>query len=140
MTKIRLKLIKPVTQTLKLVKLIKDCTDLGLKDSKIIYDSLHVYKTVEFKLRDDCLKKFIEEVPTCGGEIIVNRDDAYRRNLKVLSIGIGEKSEYIDFIIEFFNEKSFEESKSILNLALQKLTKKDLEEIISKISNYDSNL
>lgn len=38
---IEIKLVKPTTEKLKFVKLIKDCSGLSLKESKDLCDSIH---------------------------------------------------------------------------------------------------
>jgi hypothetical protein len=52
----------------------------------------------------------------------------------MLSIGIGDKSEYVDFISEYiFDNRTLEESKDLIKFIIEKLSEKEIEEVFSKI-------
>jgi hypothetical protein len=139
--KVKLKLLKPIQTKLMFVKLVKDCTNLGLKDSKEICEILHESKKIEFDVVDFEKFKLGLKDMCQDGDIILNGGTSYLRNMKILSIGVADKNDYIDFISEYFEESNFDNSKNILILALQKLHEKDLIEIFEKIKEEnDSNL
>jgi hypothetical protein len=41
MKKVKIRLIQPTSEKLKLVKLLKDCSGLGLKESLALCDNMH---------------------------------------------------------------------------------------------------
>jgi peptidyl-tRNA hydrolase len=125
-----------------LVKLIKDCSGLGLKDSKDICDELHsnpgkVVKMQVLPVSQDgtnYIKKFISELKGMSGQFEVTGGREWQRNYKMLSIGLGDKSEYVDFISQHISDnRALEESKDLIKFIIEKLTKKEIEEIFSKI-------
>jgi peptidyl-tRNA hydrolase len=139
---ISIKLIQPTTTKLMLVKLIKDCSGLGLKDSKDICDELHSYPGRPVKMQvlpvaidgTNYLRKFTNELKNISGQFEVNGGTQWQRNYKMLSIGIGDKSEYVDFISEYiFDNRTLEESKDLIKFIIEKLSEKEIEEVFSKI-------
>jgi hypothetical protein len=113
---------------LAFVKALKDVSGFGLKEAKDVSDSLH-YKfkgdpvTTEItldgewgnkpKTSDDITKfrKALNEV--CTGSYTVNGGAEWERETKLLSLGIGSDSDYVNSIsnIVIFN-KLIEEIKS----------------------------
>ena len=139
---INIKLIHPTTTKLMFVKLIKDCSGLGLKDSKDICDELHSYpgKVVKMKILPtsadgtNYFKKFISELKSISGQFEVNGGIQWQRNYKMLAIGIGDKSEYADFISEHISDnRTSDESKKLIKFIIEKLSEKEIEEVFSKI-------
>ena len=146
---IKIKLISPTAEKLKFVKLIKDCSGLGLKESKDLCDSLHSLpsKTFDMPIRDwetkdwatgattpaqtDYIKKFITELRDIDGEFIVNGGTQWERNVKMLKLGVADKSDYIDFMKEYILNK-FANSEEMLNFVFDKVTKEDLQDIFNK--------
>lgn len=58
----------------------------------------------------------------------------------MLSLGIGEKEDYVDFISEWIKSMPYDEDR-ILGMVLSKLDKEQLNNIINEIkTQYDSNL
>ena len=59
MRKIRFKLLSKCENKLQVVKLIKDCTELGLKDSKWIADDMfnHIGLVKEIELREPYIRE-----------------------------------------------------------------------------------
>ena len=131
---------------LKFVKLIKDVTGYGLLQSKNIcdvlcsnfkdyddYGTLHVPLSIEI-LNKESYKKLISELPDCGGKFEISGGLDWERNFKILSLGLGNEDDYINFIKEYLNNyKNSEISENILILTLSKLSKQDLQEIFTKI-------
>jgi hypothetical protein len=144
--KIRLSTTEKVTSKLMFVKILKNVTGLGLKESKDIVDYLcdnpRVSKDIDIK-KDfidydgnvtDSVRYLREELPNCGGNIIFNGAKEYERELKMLSLGIGDKDDYYSFLMDYIDiNKEF-----IINI-LSKLEKEDLQKLIKEI-NYDSYL
>ncbi len=146
---IKIKLISPTAEKLKFVKLIKECSGLGLKESKDLCDSMHSYpnKTFDMPIRDweskdwntgvttpaqtDYIKKFITEIKDVDGEFIVNGGTQWERNVKMLKLGVADKSDYTDFMREYILNK-FANSEEMLNFVFDKVTKEDLQDIFNK--------
>ena len=144
---IRVKLKSEVGSKLAFVKLIKECTNLGLKDAKWTCDTLHenlrkgLDKSTDIELiggvdglGNSYLKVFQQGILDIGVNAFVNGGVAWERNFKMLSIGIGEKKDYSDFIFEYVNTVDLEHGKDIINLLIDKLSQNDLEEIFEIIS------
>jgi hypothetical protein len=53
----------------------------------------------------------------------------------MLSLGIADESEYIDFVNEFLiDNRNLEKSQTILRFALSKLSKEELQEVFNEIN------
>jgi hypothetical protein len=130
---IRIKLISPTANKLQLVKLIKDCSNLGLKDSKDICDRLHNGEVQIFEVRKNdninYAKKFREDIINCGGNFQINGGLEFQRNYKILELGIGENSDYIDFISESFFQNILKNPQDFLKSVLKKLKREELIEL-----------
>ena len=145
-TKIEIKLIKPCSARLLFVKILKDYTDLGLRDAKILCDNLHSNPGVSFKVEIDwpsgtidtndgnCVRKFIDDLKECGGELVVNGGTEWLRHYKVLSIGLGDKKEYSDFISNhIYDNRNIGETKELIDFMIDKLSKEEISELFKKI-------
>ncbi len=132
---IKLKLIEKAESKLQLVKLIKDCSGLGLRESKDICDNLHAGMTQTFETRQDGIvnyaKKFREEIKNCGGKFIVSGGTEFLREFKMLDLGIGDNEDYVDFIVEYF-ENNFEDQKDFLKFVLSNLKREELISIFER--------
>lgn len=138
--KIKIKLISPAKQKLQLVKLIKEFSGMGLRDSKDLCDSLHdnphlyhdmpIDRTITIV---DPVKRFTLELKNIDGQFLVNSGIQWERDVKILKLGIADKSDYSDFLKNYIFS-SFENSENILNLALSKLSKEQLEEVFNQIN------
>ena len=149
MKTIKIKLVEPTTQKLAFVKLIKECSGLGLKEAKDLCDDLHNHPHIvrEMPIRDwesydyttskstpaitDFRKKFITEIKNVGGRFVVNGGVQWDRNVKMLKLGISDKSDYTEFMKDYILNK-FDNSEDILTFVLDKLSKEDLQEIFNK--------
>ncbi len=136
--KIRIKLQVGSPNKLALVKLIKDCSGLGLKESKDICDRLHSHPgdIQSFDTREDdtginYAKRFREEIKNCGGEFIVSGGTDLMRDFKILDLGIGDNEDYANFIAEYY-ENNFEDQKEFLKFVLSKLNREELLSIFEK--------
>ena len=142
--RIRIQLIEPCKNKLYFVKLIKDCTDLGLKDSKEVCDRLHNRPDIieEIVVKDSLdenglhySRKFINGMKNVEGKFNVNGGLQWDRNIKMLSLGIADESDYIDFTNEFLiDNRNLEVSGTILRFALSKLSKDELQEVFTEIN------
>jgi hypothetical protein len=142
--RIRIQLIEPCRNKLYFVKLIKDCTELGLKDSKEVCDKLHENPsfiqeiTVKDSLDENGLhysRRFINGMNNIDGKFNVTGGLQWERNAKMLSLGIADESEYIDFTNEFLiDNRNLKVSENILKFALSKLSKDELQEVFTEIN------
>jgi hypothetical protein len=125
--------------------LIKDCTGLGLRDSKDVCDRLHDRPDLieEITVIDGVdengitySKKFINGMrEVIQGKFNVTGGIQWQRNLKMLSLGIADESDYIDFTNEFLiDNRNLEVSQTILRFALSKLSKEELQEVFNEIN------
>ena len=133
---VRIKLIENCPSKLLLVKLIKDCSGLGLKESKDICDRLHAGEVQTFEVREDdavnYAKKFRQDIVNCGGKFQVSGGVEFQRNYKMLQLGIGDDSDYIDFISESIFQNNLENSEEFLKFVLTKFNREQLIEIFDK--------
>jgi hypothetical protein len=144
MRKIRFKLLSRCDNKLAVVKLIKDCTGLGLKDSKDIADLMfnNIGLVREIELREPYLDKNGEIIRPFElfstkikefGDFYVTGGLSWERNFKMLSLGVGELEDYVNFVSEFMTLNNTEENKEILEVLFTKLEKNDLVELVNKI-------
>ena len=137
---IRIKLIVPTPNKLAFVKLIKECSGLGLRESKDLCDELHknphIVQHMPIQTSNSSInyrKHFASEIKNVGGEFLVNGGIQWERNVKMLKLGIADEVDYIDFIKDYILN-GFAGSENILNLALSKLSKKDIQEVFNTIN------
>jgi hypothetical protein len=118
---------------LMFVKILKDYTELGLKETKEICDRLHEmpYKPIEIDIKDSDVDQLRQDLLNIELNFIMNGDRKFERERKLLALGLGEKEDYISFFVECGD--LFDNQKEILNLALNKLSVEDLNEIFGKI-------
>jgi hypothetical protein len=136
---LRIKLIVPTPNKLAFVKLIKDCSGLGLKEAKDLCDELHknphLVQDMPVMPTDDTdySKRFINEIKNVGGEFLVNGGIQWERNIKMLKLGIGDESDYSDFIKDYILN-GLEDSEILLTLVLSKISEDDIKEVFNKIN------
>ena len=140
--KIKIKLLSKCENKLQVVKLIKDCTKLGLRESKDITDYLfqNIGKSKEIELVDPYIKtdilitpsELIKEINNFG-DFKITGSISWERDVKLLSLGIGDKSDYLKFFSEYlnFNEKDF---NNILDKIISKIDKEKLVEILNELN------
>jgi hypothetical protein len=129
---------------LQLVKLIKDCTDWGLLESKHVADDLFkspdVYKEITLReskvdssgVFQDYYKKFTTEIQDIG-DFKINGGLSWERNLKMLRLGVGDLEEYTNFLAEYISMNNSDDNKVMLQRIFTKLKKEDLVEIVENI-------
>jgi len=143
MRKLRIKLLSKCENKLQVVKLIKDCTGLGLKDSKDIADDMfnkiglvREIEIVEPYTKDGKVFNPFEEFTTKinqFGDFQVTGGLSWERESKMLGLGIGETEDYATFVSDYMSYNNLEENKMILETIFNKLEKKDLVELVNQI-------
>lgn len=143
MRKIRMKLLSECKNKLQVVKLIKDCTKLGLKDSKDIADEMfnHIGLVKEIEL----VEPYIREGRTFNpyeefkkninnfGDFKVTGGLSWERDAKMLGIGVGDIEDYANFVSDYMSYNNTDENKMILEVLFSKLKKEDLVELVNQI-------
>ena len=81
----------------------------------------------------DYSKRFISEIKNVGGEFLVNGGIQWERNIKMLKLGIGDESDYSEFIKDYILN-GLVDSENLLTLALSKLSEEDIKEVFNKIN------
>jgi hypothetical protein len=119
---------------LAFVKLLKECSDLGLKEAKdiadIIFDNSSVFAEVELSEPfTDNYRKFTTEIKNIGSFEIWGGVE-WERELKMLQLSVGEVDEYVDFLSDW----SFHSGdKQFFKTLLSKLDKETLVELTKQI-------
>jgi hypothetical protein len=143
MRRLRIKLLSKCDSKLQVVKLIKDCTGLGLKQSKDIADEM--FNKIGLVKEIELVEPYLKEGKTFNpfeefttkikdfGNFQVTGGLSWERDSKMLGIGIGELEDYLNFISEFMSYNNLDENKMILESIFSKLNKEDLVEIVNKI-------
>ncbi len=140
---IRFKLLSKCDNKLQVVKLIKDCTGLGLKDSKDIADKMfnNIGLVRELEMLEPYTKdgkifnpyeEFTKTLPRFG-DFHITGGLSWERNAKMLGLGIGEVDDYATFLSEHMSYNNIDENKMILESLFSKLEKGDLVELVNKI-------
>ena len=129
-----MKCVQKTPSKLAFVKLIKQVSGLGLKESKDIADTFDydINKTVEFEIpKDISIDQFRKDLKEIGGQYLVNGGLEFEREYKLLTLGLGEQEDYVDFISENLNY--FTNQEDTIKFILSKLTKEDLIELTKKL-------
>ncbi len=141
--KIRIKLLSECKNKLQVVKLIKDCTGLGLRESKDIADEM--FKHIGLVKEIDLAKPYIRGGKTFNpydeftkniqdfGHFHVTGGLSWERDAKMLGIGVGDIEDYANFVSEYMSYNNSDENKKILEVLFSKLKKEDLVELVNKI-------
>ena len=143
MRRIRFKLLSKCENKLQVVKLIKDCTGLGLKDSKdiadLMFNNIGLVREIELiepYLREgkmfDTYQEFTTKIKNFG-DFYVTGGLSWERNAKMLSLGVGDTEDYVNFVSEYMTLNNVEENKLLLESLFNKLKKEDLVELVNKI-------
>jgi len=141
--KIRIKLLSECKNKLQVVKLIKDCTELGLKDSKDIADEMfnHIGLVKEIELREPYIKdgktfnpydEFKKNIHNFG-DFQVTGGLSWERDAKMLGIGVGDVEDYANFVSDYMSYNNSDENRMILEVLFSKLKKEDLVELVNQI-------
>lgn len=141
--RIRIKLLSKCENKLQVLKLIKDCTGLGLRESKdiadLMFNNIGLVREIELTepyLREGNVFNPYQEFTTKikeFGDFQVTGGLSWERNVKMLSLGIGETGDYVNFVSEYMTLNNKEENKEILEVLFSKLKKEDLVELVNQI-------
>jgi hypothetical protein len=134
MKKIRLKCIQKTTTKLAFVKLLKEVTGYGLREAKDLADTFDndINKVVEFEILPSIsIEQFRKSLNDISGEYVVNGGLSFEREYKLLTLGLGEKEDYVDFISENIN--FFDNKEDTIRFILSKLEKEELLELTKKL-------
>lgn len=134
---------KNCSNKLAFVRLVRDCTLLGLKESKDIADKIWNNQLViaEINLAENYIregklfetyKEFTTNINSIG-EFEVSGGLEWERDLKMLRLGIGNIEDYVNFASDYMSYNNTEENKIILQALLNKLKKEDLVELVNQI-------
>ena len=138
---IRMRLKKDFSSKLAFVKIIKECTGLGLKEAKWKADEMidnfkqgNTNFTELELLNIDVIKTFQRDISDIGVECYMTGGLQWERDFKMLSLGLGDNEDYSNFILDYINSVGRERSVDIIRPIIDKLSKEDLEEIFINIS------
>ena len=141
--RIRIKLLSKCENKLQVVKLIKDCTGLGLRESKdiadLMFNNIGLVREIELTepyLREGNVFNPYQEFTTKikeFGDFHVTGGLSWERNAKMLGLGVGDLEDYVNFVSEYMTLNNTEENKEILEVLFSKLKKEDLVELVNQI-------
>lgn len=134
MKKIRMRCVEKTPSKLAFVKLIKEVSGLGLKESKDIADTFDydINKVAEFEIPiSKSIEQFRKDLVDIGGQYLVNNGIEFDREYKLLTLGLGEQEDYVDFISDNLNY--FTNQDEAVKFILTKLSKEDLIELVNKL-------
>ena len=125
------------------MKVVKEASGLGLKDSKDLCDKMHsrLGVPVEFQLDIGVSEKgFINSVQSLGGKYEISGGSQWIRNKKILELGIATEQDYSEFISDFIVDRIYQsdigKSKQLLQEIFSKFDKNQLEGIFKNIIMY----
>jgi hypothetical protein len=141
--KIRMKLLSECKNKLQVVKLIKDCTRLGLRESKDIADEMfnHIGLVKEIELVEPYTREgktfnpyeeFKKNISNFG-HFQVTGGLSWERDAKMLGIGVGDIEDYANFVSDYMSYNNSDENRMILEVLFSKLKKEDLVELVNQI-------
>ena len=143
-------MIEPCNSKLQLCKDIKIAAGIGLKESKDFCDEIFDGKVVTIDFLDSECQEFVKKIKNWSscydpynnghqkGKFLITGDDQWMRNVKILSIGLAEKHEYVDFIKEYYIDND-DIKEFILDYFLKKSKKNHLMDIITYINKLHSD-
>lgn len=148
--KIRMRLKSECKSKLAFVKIVKEYTGNGLKDSKFAADEMFDNQKqgstnwTELEIFNNKMPNFTElkfELSEIGADCDIVGGVQWQRNYKMLELGIGDSEDYRLFIKEYIISTSDDH----LELLISKLSDESLQEVFKEISkeikeSYDSNL
>lgn len=140
MRTIIIRMVKVPSNKLMAVKALKDITGLGLKDSKDLFEGMVLDFNSGFKsgreisIYDQNISKLERELNEGNPGCFNTNSGQWERNNKILSLGIGDKSDYIDAISEYLMyNKTSDEIKVFITEVLSIIDKEKIEEIYNKL-------
>lgn len=152
--KIRMRLNSECNSKLGFVKLVKEYTGLGLRDSKFAADEMFdnqkhgSTRWTELEIHNSKIPNFTEfkfDLLEIGADCDIIGGVQWERNYKMLELGIGDIEDYRLFLKEYITLNS----EDYLDLLISKLSDEGLKEVFKEISknireeikeNHDSSL
>ncbi len=131
MNKVRLYCIERGNNKLQFVKLLRNYTGLGLSECKDLCDLLDYPKSiVDFELLEDkSIEDFKRDIKDITGDYLVNGGKEFNREFKLLKLGIGNREDYINFVIQ--NNEYFDKQE-LIKIFLRRFDKNELIEIMNE--------
>jgi len=124
---------------LTFIKILNSLSSNGLYSCKDSIDRLFSEKKpIIIDVLDS--KSFIDEVKAIDDYDVLNILDlgtSYYRDLNILKLGIGDKKEYVDFIMTYYEQLS---DKNFLIKILSRLDKNNLKDIVVEMNDDIKNL
>lgn len=131
---VNVKLIKCDVK-LQFIKIVKEYTGLGLREAKDLCENCLEKGYEKFTIKNRDYNNFVEELKSIG-EFEFSGGLAYEREGKVLSLGIGEREDYISYILDKSKMVSFEKNSEVLAYLLDRLDKEELMVVLEKFMEF----
>ncbi len=138
--KVKIICITKTSTKLALVRLVKEFAEIGLKDSKDIVDRLENYndtvefdyvgKIIELSEKLSSFRRELDYLPNAK-YIVTCLGIEMEREQKLLSLGLGQRDECINFLSDYM--KMFRNFDDVLKLTLSYLSDEELADVISKL-------
>lgn len=132
--KLRIKVSKVGTQKLGFVKLIKHNTAMNLKEAKdwcdTIAENTNMYYWLEITTSSQDFKSDIDKFTDFG---LIIDDKERLRQLKLISLGLGNKFDKIDIISEKLALDLYQEIRNNNNTNIYDICKRYMEEILDGV-------
>lgn len=103
--RVRIKIVNNISLKLQLVKTIKTHSCMSLKESKELCDEMFVHLNREFDLYVNDISEFKSEIKSNFGDDIQIRDREYERNIKLLSLGLGDDFDRIQILSDLLSSE-----------------------------------
>lgn len=101
MERVKLKCLSKPPSLLQYVKIVKEHTGMDLKSTKDFCDNSIKYLGVEFELTViTSSKKFDDDISSLIGTSIQVHNHQRERQIKLISLGLGDKSDLIDLLAD----------------------------------------
>ena len=104
--RVRIKIVNNISLKLQLVKTIKTHSCMSLKESKELCDEMFVHLNREFDLYVNDISEFKSEIKSNFGDDIQIRDREYERNIKLLSLGLGDDFDRIQILSDLLSSEA----------------------------------
>ncbi len=135
--KVKIKLVKPPTAStdkISIIKVLMKCANGSLKWSKDLYEALYNYPNtwIEVEILPENIK-LLNSINEHSGKFEIIHHEQYHRDLQLLKLGIGEKTDYIKQI-KFAILNSLDKDGKLIDYTLDKLTIEQLKEIMTLIN------
>ena len=135
MRAVKVKCIGKVNNLLQFVKTMKDHTGLGLKEAKDLCDSIRSNEGQEYLVWVNSPESFEKEVREKIGPMIYISNREKERQVKLVSLGLGDDSDKIDLITDELASKLLMVVKQNQNRDLYPIFKDFLFDVVSGMTS-----